>query len=103
VPWRWFAERIWVAFAAWLCVVAIFVLTSLASVWAYHDLLGAGRRTEQRIVYGAWAAQTALWIVALAWAKKRRGVPRVAPPTATLPGRRQQGATRDGRAPTTRE
>jgi hypothetical protein len=87
VPWRWVTEGRWVKWLAWLVYALIaIVLANAGAIWVHHDLLGPSRPAEQRIVYGVWVAQAVLWILALAWAKGRRGGPSVPPsPTVVAP------------------
>jgi hypothetical protein len=82
---RWVAAGSWLIFVLLACELAAILVAGLLFAWVHHDLLGPGRPMERRIVYGVWTANGLLFIVAVAWAKKRSGVARVAPPGARRP------------------
>jgi hypothetical protein len=83
LPSRWVAEGRWLKWLAWLAYgLAAMVLANEGSIWVHHDLLGPSRPGEQRVVYGVWVAQAVLWMLALAWATKRRGRANVTAPSS---------------------
>ncbi len=81
-PSRWVAERRWLKSIAWVTSgLAAILVANVGWISVYRNLIGPDRPTEQRLVKGAAGALALLWIVALAWVKKRRGGGNVSPPS----------------------
>jgi len=79
-PSRWLAEGRWPKAIVWLAYgLAAIALANVGWIWVYNDLIGTGRRTEQRVVYGVAIALEVLCGVAILGAQKRRSAANPSP------------------------
>jgi hypothetical protein len=76
---QWVAAKGWLKWLGLAYGLAAVAFELVGTAWAYRDLLGPGRRTEQRIVHAVWVAQALLCGLAIIWIQKKRVAASVGP------------------------